>query len=274
MKNRVIRLTTKAAAVVTMAGIIVGTSSTIAKADDGTNENTYEQPVYAELVPEAQCIDDFNKTEYICEDGYEPVIQTELVPEAHVRIDDPEPVPEITYNDGTTVRAELVSEAQCIDDLNETEYKWVDGQGPTIIRTELVPEGAPYINNAPSLYKEMVPTAPVILDEAPEEAEQEKETPSEAEVDRKESKPASKSSFPKTFDELPYYGNIKQCYFEHGAGTAFTEFIFYCPSPIGYDVVEHIEKEISEGNYGYTIDGVYYDRPENDPYFAGRQLAY
>ena len=29
MKNRVIRLTTKAAAVVTMAGIIVGTSSTI-----------------------------------------------------------------------------------------------------------------------------------------------------------------------------------------------------------------------------------------------------
>ena len=34
MKNRVIRLTTKAAAVVTMAGLIVGTASTIAKADD------------------------------------------------------------------------------------------------------------------------------------------------------------------------------------------------------------------------------------------------
>ena len=31
MKNKVIKLTTKAAAVVTMAGIIVGTSSTVAK---------------------------------------------------------------------------------------------------------------------------------------------------------------------------------------------------------------------------------------------------
>ena len=271
MKNRVINLTTKVAGAMLMAGLIVGTASTIARADDGTN--VYEEPVYAELVPEAQLADSFDNTECIEEVGYEPIIQTERVSDANVIIDDPEPEPEIVYNDETTIRAELVPDAQFIDDLNKTEFISEDGYEP-IIRTELVPEEAPYINNAPALNKEIVPTAPVILDAAPEEVEQEKETPGEAEVDTKESKPASKSSFPKTFDELPYYGNVKQCYFEHGAGTAFTEFIYYCPSPIGYDAIEQIEKEIREGNYGYTIDGVYYDRPENDPYFAGRQLAY
>lgn len=278
MKNKVIKLTTKAAAVVTMAGIIVGTSSTVARADDGINENAYEETVYAELVPEAQCIDDFNKTEYICEDGYESVIHTELVPEAHVRIDDPEPVPEITYNDGTTVRAELVPEAQCIDDLNETEYKWVDGQGPTIIRTELVPEEAPVIVNGPCLYKELVPAANLIIGSAPENTEspanQENVTPSETQAVSPEQKPETEKVTLSKPETIPHYGDIKRCYFEKGPNVALCMFILYHPTPLGYDVIEYMEQTLKEGDRGYTIDGVYYDCPENDPYFKDKNILY
>ncbi len=67
--------------------------------------------------------------------------------------------------------------------------------------------------------------------------------------------------------QIPKYGEIKQYYFEKGAQYAFTLWIFYHPTPFGYEVIEHIEKEIASGNRGYTIDGVYYDCPEHDPYF-------
>ena len=278
MKAKMMKNGTKVATAMAIAGTVVSTMGMAVMAAESDREHVHEAPVYAELVPEAQCIDNFDEVEYINVEGYEPVCRTTYVPEAHVRIDDPEPVPEITYNDGTTVRAELVPEAQCIDDLNETEYKWVDGHGPTIIRTELVPEKAPVIVNGPALYKEMVPTAPAIIGSAPKDtespAEQENVTPSETQAVSPEKKTEPEKVTLSKPETIPHYGDIKRCYFEKGPNVAFCMFILYHPTPLGYDVIEYMEQTLKEGDRGYTIDGVYYDCPENDPYFKDKNILY
>lgn len=252
MKSRIMKITTRVAAAMAVASVIIGVTSVTARAEDDINECKYEETTTFELVPEAQCVDDLNKTEYISEDGYEPIIHTEMVSNAPVLIDEPEPEPEIKYNDGEIVRAEMVTDA------------------PVIIN-ELVPEEAPVIVDGPLLNKEMVSNAPVILDTAPEEpvvpAEQETVKVAEPEVIKEEPR-RSGSHLPKTYEEIRHYGEIKQCYFDKGADVAFWTFIYYHPTPLGYEVIEHIEQEIREGNRGYTINGVYYDCPEHDPYFA------
>ncbi|MDO4967052.1 MAG: hypothetical protein Q4E51_10150, partial [Lachnospiraceae bacterium] len=135
MKNKMIKISTKAATAMAIAGTVVSTMSMSVMAAESDREHVHESPVYAELVPEAQCIDNFDEIEYINVEGYDPVCRTTYVPEAQVIIGDAPIIPEIISEDesGKTI-AQIVPKAQYIDDLNETEYKWVDGQGPTIIR--------------------------------------------------------------------------------------------------------------------------------------------
>lgn len=104
--------------------------------------------------------------------------------------------------------------------------------------------------------------------------EPEEVTPTEMPVNTSENKPQTKEikiSEPETY---PFYGEVKRCYFEKGPQVAFCLFIYYCPSPLGYEVIEYIEQTIKKGDRGYTIDGVYYDCPENDPYFSGKEILF
>lgn len=75
-------------------------------------------------------------------------------------------------------------------------------------------------------------------------------------------------------DTIPHFGEVKRCYYEYGAQVAFTFFIYYCPSPIGYEVIEYIEDQIKDDNLGYTIDGVHYASPKDDPYFKDKSISY
>ena len=61
------------------------------------------------------------------------------------------------------------------------------------------------------------------------------------------------------------YDVIKRYYFQKGAQLAFILFIYFIPSPTGYDVIKYIEWEISQGNLGYMYNGVYYSTPYDDP---------
>lgn len=65
--------------------------------------------------------------------------------------------------------------------------------------------------------------------------------------------------------EATHYDLVKRYYFQKGAQLAFILFIYYTPSPIGYDVIQIIEDEIHHGNLGYTYNGVYYSSPYDDP---------
>lgn len=187
-------------------------------------------------------------------------------------------VEKINNNGEETLRAEFVPEAQLISDYDEPEYINEEGY-ETIARTSAVPETSPVIVNVPSMYKEMVPaTAPLMYGTAPEiteataESEVVPQAITETQTATKEYKLPSEENRTMTTDDIPRYGEFKQFYFEKGAGAALSLFIYYHPTPYGYRVIEHIEKEIKEGNRGYTIDGVYYDCPENDPYFANRRI--
>lgn len=277
MKNRVIRLTTKAATAMAIAGTVVSTMSMSVMAAESDREHVHESPVYAELVPEAQCIDNFDEIEYINVEGYDPVCRTTYVPEAQVIIGDAPIIPEIISEDesGKTI-AQIVPKAQYIDDLNETEY--VNRDGNEEIRTQAVPDVAPYINNGPELHKEMVPTAPAIIGSAPKDtespAEQENVTPSEIQAVSPEKKPEPEKVTLSKPETIPHYGDIKRCYFEKGPNVALCMFILYHPTPLGYDVIEYMEQTLKEGDRGYTIDGVYYDCPENDPYFKDKNILY
>lgn len=73
-------------------------------------------------------------------------------------------------------------------------------------------------------------------------------------------------------EDIPRYGEVKRAYFEKGANFAFTLFIYFVPSPLGYEAIETIEDEIKAGNLGYTIDGIYYSSPKEDPYFQGKNI--
>lgn len=77
-------------------------------------------------------------------------------------------------------------------------------------------------------------------------------------------------------DVFWFYGLVKRMYFENGPTCAFTLFVYYCPSPVVYEIIPIIEDEVAAGNRGYTVDGVYYDCPENDPYFQqeGREIRF
>ena len=123
-KSRLDSIEAKIEKAMAIAGTVVSTMGMAVMAAESDREHVHEAPVYAELVPEAQCIDNFDEIEYINVDGYEPVCRTTYVPEAQVIIGDAPIIPEIISEDesGKTI-AQIVPKAQYIDDLNETDKK-------------------------------------------------------------------------------------------------------------------------------------------------------
>ena len=135
MMNKTIRLTTKVATAMAIAGTVVSTMGMSVMAAESDREHVHEAPVYAELVPEAQCIDNFDEIEYINVEGYDPVCRTTYVPEAQVIIGDAPIIPEIISEDESgKIIAQIVPKAQYIDDLNETEYVNRDGNEEIIFQ--------------------------------------------------------------------------------------------------------------------------------------------
>lgn len=124
----------------------------------------------------------------------------------------------------------------------------------------------------------MVPAANLIIGSAPENtespAEQENVIPAETQAVSPEQKPEPEKVTLSKPETIPHYGDIKRCYFEKGPNVALCMFILYHPTPLGYDVIEYMEQTLKEGDRGYTIDGVYYDCPENDPYFKDKNILY
>ncbi len=62
-------------------------------------------------------------------------------------------------------------------------------------------------------------------------------------------------------------GLLKRYYMQKGPNLAFILGIYYVPSPIMYEVIQVIEKEVERGDRSYIYNGEFYASPEEDPTF-------